>query len=78
MQWQLVVKWVVTGGRFFLPPFISSRIKSEDRKMKCTGYGFTVVTAVAPVASMQAIKNPVLAEVAEAIQSKLKSVIKML
>jgi uncharacterized protein (DUF302 family) len=37
--------------------------------------GDTIVAAIDPIASMQAVNNPQLAEVAKAIQKKLKSVI---
>jgi len=40
--------------------------------------GKVEIAAVDPVASMQAVKNPALAEVEKTIQSKLKSVIKRL
>ena len=40
--------------------------------------GETIVAAVDPVASMQAVDNPALGEVAQTIQGKLKSVIKRL
>ena len=38
----------------------------------------TVVAAINPIASMQAVKNDRLGEVAETIQSKLKEVIERL
>jgi uncharacterized protein (DUF302 family) len=38
----------------------------------------TVVSAINPIASMQAVKNDNLGEVAETIQSKLKKIIERL
>ena len=40
--------------------------------------GETVVAAIDPIASMQAVKNDKLGEVAETIQGKLKKIIKSL
>ena len=69
------------------PPFAYEALKTErmiGTMLPCnvivqeTDSGKTEVAAVDPLSSMQAIDNPKLAEVAEAVQSKLHKVIKSL
>ena len=66
------------------PPFAYKALQEEEQiglMLPCNvivyvdDEGKTVVAAVDPVASMQAVKNDKLDEVAETIQSKLKKVI---
>ena len=66
------------------PPFTYQALQSEDKiglMLPCnvivqeTADGKTEVSAIDPIASMQAIDNPKLREVAEQIQAKLKKVI---
>jgi uncharacterized protein (DUF302 family) len=66
------------------PPFAYKALKAEDKigvMLPCNvivfeiSEGKTEVSAVDPIASMQAIDNPDLREVAEHIQTKLKNVI---
>ena len=66
------------------PPFAHEALKSEEQiglMLPCNVIVYvndkskTVVAAVDPMASMQAVKNDKLDEVAETIQSKLKKVI---
>ena len=66
------------------PPFAYQALQSEDKvglMLPCnvivqeTADGKTEVSAIDPIASMQAIDNPKLREVAEQIQAKLKKVI---
>lgn len=69
------------------PPFAYKALLSEDKigtMLPCNvtvieqGNGKIEITAVDPVASMQAIENPALADVADQIRSKLKRVIEQL
>ena len=69
------------------PPFAYRALQSErmiGTMLPCNvivqevGEGNTEVTAIDPVASMQAIKNPELASIAEQVRGKLKSVIENL
>ena len=69
------------------PPFAYKALKAEEQiglMLPCNvivyvnDNGETIVSAVDPAASMQAVKNEALGEVAETIQSKLKSVIESL
>lgn len=66
------------------PPFAYQALQAEDKigaMLPCNvivqqkGEGQVEVSAVDPVASMQAIENPGLAEVAQQVQAKLKKVI---
>ena len=66
------------------PPFTYQALQSEDKiglMLPCnvivqeTADGKTEVSAIDPMASMQAIDNPNLREVAEQVQAKLKKVI---
>ncbi len=66
------------------PPFAYQALQSEDKiglMLPCnvivqeTADGKTEVSAIDPIASMQAIDNPKLAEVAIQVQGKLKKVI---
>ncbi len=66
------------------PPFAYKALQSEEQiglMLPCNvivyvnDRGETVVAAVDPIASMQAVKNESLGEVAETIQGKLKKVI---
>lgn len=69
------------------PPFAYEALKAEDKigaMLPCNvivqekGNGKIEVSAVDPVASMQAIENPGLGEVADKVQKKLKKVIENL
>ncbi|GAB4363667.1 MAG: DUF302 domain-containing protein [Calditrichia bacterium] len=69
------------------PPFAYKALQAEDKigtMLPCnvivqeTGEGTVEVAAVDPVASMQAVQNEALAEVASTIQGKLKSIIERL
>lgn len=69
------------------PPFAYKALQAEDKigtMLPCnvivqqTGEGVVEVAAVDPIASMQAIENPGLAEVAQQVQAKLKKVIENL
>lgn len=69
------------------PPFAHEALKSEEQiglMLPCNVIVYvneqteTVVAAINPIASMQAVKNDRLGEVAETIQSKLKEVIERL
>lgn len=69
------------------PPFAHKALQAESHigaMLPCnvivqdTENGKVEVAAVDPVASMQAIENPALAEIAGTIQEKLKSVIQSL
>ena len=66
------------------PPFAYQALQSEDKvglMLPCnvivqeTADGKTEVSAIDPIASMQAIDNPKLREVAEQVQAKLRKVI---
>ena len=66
------------------PPFAYKSLLAEEQiglMLPCNvivyinDNGETVVAAVDPIASMKAIDNPELGEVAETIQGKLKSII---
>ena len=66
------------------PPFAYQAMQSEDKvglMLPCnvivqeTANGKTEVSAIDPIASMQAIDNPKLMEVAEQVQAKLRKVI---
>jgi uncharacterized protein (DUF302 family) len=66
------------------PPFAYRALQTEDKigtMLPCNvivqehGEGSVEVSAIDPVASMQAIQNPELHEIAEQIQVKLKAVI---
>ena len=66
------------------PPFAYQALQSEDKvglMLPCnvivqeTADGKTEVSAIDPIASMQAIENPKLRTVAEQVQAKLKKVI---
>mgnify|MGYP001393273802 CR=1 FL=1 len=66
------------------PPFAHRALEAEDKigtMLPCnvivqeTGGGAVEVAAVDPIASMQAIDNPALGNVAVEIQAKLKSVV---
>jgi len=66
------------------PPFAYQALQSEDKvglMLPCnvivqeTADGKTEVSAIDPIASMQAIDNPKLREVAGQVQAKLKKVI---
>lgn len=66
------------------PPFAHKALLAESKigtMLPCnvivqeTGEGKTEVAAVDPIASMQAIDNPELGEIAEQVQAKLKKVI---
>ena len=66
------------------PPFAYKSLQAEEQiglMLPCNiivyvnDEGKTVVAAINPIASMQAVKNDKLSEVAETIQGKLKSVI---
>ena len=66
------------------PPFAYQALQSEDKvglMLPCnvivqeTADGKTEVSAIDPIASMQAIDNPKLMEVAKQVQAKLKKVI---
>ncbi len=69
------------------PPFAYKALQAEDKigaMLPCnvvvqeTSDGQVEVSAVDPVASMQAVENPVLKEIATEIQNKLKKVINSL
>lgn len=69
------------------PPFAYKALQAEDKigtMLPCNvtvieqGNGIVEIAAVDPVASMQAIENPALADVADQIRSKLKRVIEQL
>lgn len=69
------------------PPFAYRALQAEEQiglMLPCNVIVYvndsnqTVVAAVDPVASMQAVDNPGLGEVAQTIQNKLKSVIEKL
>ena len=69
------------------PPFAYKSLQAEEQiglMLPCNVIVYvndsseTVVAAINPIASMQAVKNDKLGEVAEAIQSKLKKVISSL
>src|SRR3990170_3958502 len=69
------------------PPFAYKALQAEEDiglMLPCNVIVYvndsseTVVSAINPIASMQAVKNDKLGEVAEAIQSKLKKVISSL
>jgi uncharacterized protein (DUF302 family) len=66
------------------PPFAYQALQSEDKvglMLPCnvivqeTADGKTEVSAIDPIASMQAIDNPKLREVAKQVQAKLRKVI---
>ncbi|NOZ67700.1 MAG: DUF302 domain-containing protein [Deferribacteres bacterium] len=66
------------------PPFAYRALEAEDKigtMLPCnvivqeTGAGQVEVSAVDPVASMKAVENPALGEIAAEIQNKLKKVI---
>jgi uncharacterized protein (DUF302 family) len=66
------------------PPFAYKSLQAEEQiglMLPCNvivyinDNGGTVVAAIDPIASMQAVKNDKLGEVAEVIQSKLQKVI---
>lgn len=66
------------------PPFAHKALLAEDKigtMLPCNvivqelGEGKVEIAAVDPVASMQAISNPQLAEIAEQIRTKLKNVV---
>lgn len=66
------------------PPFAHKALQAEDKiglMLPCNiivveiSEGKTEVCAVDPIASMQAVENPDLKEVAEQVQTKLKKVI---
>ncbi len=66
------------------PPFAYRALQAEDKigtMLPCnvivqeTGAGGVEVSAVDPVASMKAVENPALAEIAAEIQNRLKKVI---
>ena len=66
------------------PPFAYKALQSEEQiglMLPCNvivyvnDEGKTIVAAIDPIASMQAVKNESLGEVAVTIQSKLKNVI---
>jgi len=69
------------------PPFAYQALQAEDKigtMLPCNvivqehGNGKVEVSAVDPVASMQAIENPALGAIAEQIRAKLKKVIESL
>ncbi len=69
------------------PPFAYQALQSEDKvglMLPCnvivqeTADGKTEVSAIDPIASMQAIDNPKLMEVAKQVQAKLRKVINSL
>ncbi len=69
------------------PPFAYQALQAEDKigtMLPCnvivqqTGENEVEVAAVDPIASMQAIENPKLGEVAHQVQEKLKKVIESL
>lgn len=69
------------------PPFAYQALQAEDKigtMLPCnvivqqTGENEVEVAAVDPIASMQAIENPKLGEVAQQVQGKLKKVIENL
>ncbi len=69
------------------PPFAYKALQSEDKigtMLPCnvivqeTSDGQVEVAAVDPVASMQAVENPALSEIAADVQEKLKKVIESL
>ena len=69
------------------PPLAYKALQAEDKigtMLPCnvivqdTAEGGVEVSAVDPMASMQAIENPALAAIAEAVQGKLKTVIESL
>jgi len=69
------------------PPFAYKSLQAEEQiglMLPCNVIVYvndndqTVVAAVDPIASMQAVNNPQLGEIAATIQSKLKSVIERL
>ena len=69
------------------PPFAYKALQAEERigtMLPCNvvvrelGSGTVEVVAVDPVASMQAVENPRLEEIAEAIRDKLQAVLERL
>ena len=69
------------------PTFAYQALQSEDKlgtMLPCTvvvqehGSGSVEVSAVDPIASMQAIENPDLGEIAEQVQAKLQRVVEAL
>ncbi|MHB9041062.1 MAG: DUF302 domain-containing protein [Melioribacteraceae bacterium] len=69
------------------PPFAYKALQSEEQiglMLPCNVIVYvndkseTVVAAIDPIASMQAVKNETLGEVADTIQSKLKKIIESL
>ena len=69
------------------PPFAHKALQAEEQiglMLPCNvivyvnDNGETIVSAVDPAASMQAVKNEALGEVAETIQGKLKDIINRL
>jgi uncharacterized protein (DUF302 family) len=69
------------------PPFAYRALQAEDKigtMLPCnvivqeTAEGAVEVAAIDPIASMQAIQNPALADVAHEVQSKLRRVINSL
>jgi uncharacterized protein (DUF302 family) len=66
------------------PPFAYEALKAEDKigtMLPCnvivqeTAEGLVEVAAIDPIASMQAVQNPGLADVANQVQAKLKRVV---
>ncbi len=75
-------KYIILGA--CNPPFAYEALKTEDYiglMLPCnvivreTGEGKIEVAAIDPIASMQAVENPSLKEVAEEIKNKLQKVI---
>lgn len=69
------------------PPFAYQALLAEDKigtMLPCnvivqeTDEGLVEVAAIDPIASMQAIENPVLGDIAAEVQSKLKRVVQSL
>lgn len=69
------------------PPFAYQALLTEDKigtMLPCnvivqeTDEGLVEVAAIDPIASMQAIENPVLGDIAAEVQSKLKRVVQSL
>ncbi len=69
------------------PPFAHRALQAENKigtMLPCnvvvqqTGEGTVEVTAVDPIASMQAVNNPALTEIATEIRGKLQSIIESL
>ncbi len=78
-------KYTILGA--CIPSFAYQALKAENKigtMLPCnvivqeTSEGQTEVTAVDPVASMRAIENPALLEIANQVQVKLKKVIESL